>query len=108
MDSAPAPVFNVKAFAVGGNEKPEGYEACVYYTPEANMKNTQLIVSQVGDDTNWKMCMDASVISHSGLQVKKRTQCVIYHRKRDSLIGLFSFWTHGHREGEFCTDTDFL
>uniref|UniRef100_A0A3P8VDW2 Vitellogenin 3, phosvitinless n=1 Tax=Cynoglossus semilaevis TaxID=244447 RepID=A0A3P8VDW2_CYNSE len=80
VDSAPAPVFNVKAFAVGGNEKPEGYEACVYYTPEANMKNTQLIVSQVGDDTNWKMCLDASVISHSGLQTHIRwgSECQSY------------------------------
>ncbi|XP_040896099.1 vitellogenin 3, phosvitinless [Toxotes jaculatrix] len=57
-DSAPEAVFNIKAFAMSGNQKPEGYDAAMYYTPEANIQNTQMIVSQVGEDTNWKMCVD--------------------------------------------------
>lgn len=54
---------------MSGNQKPEGYEAAVYYTPEANTQNTQLIVSQVGEDTNWKMCMDTTVNAHIDAKV---------------------------------------
>uniref|UniRef100_A0A3B4TIN1 Vitellogenin 3, phosvitinless n=1 Tax=Seriola dumerili TaxID=41447 RepID=A0A3B4TIN1_SERDU len=64
LDATPEAVFNIKAFAMSGNQKPEGYDAAVYYTPEANIQNTQLIVSQVGEDTNWKMCMDTTVNAH--------------------------------------------
>ncbi|XP_039984094.1 vitellogenin 3, phosvitinless isoform X2 [Xiphias gladius] len=60
-ESTPEAAFNIKAFALSGNQKPEGYDAAVYYTAEANIQNTQLIVSQVGEDTNWKMCMDTTV-----------------------------------------------
>ncbi|XP_061680894.1 vitellogenin 3, phosvitinless [Syngnathoides biaculeatus] len=58
FNSTPVAIFNIRALAVSGNRKPEGYETAVYYTPKSNLKNTQLIVSQVGDNTNWKMCMD--------------------------------------------------
>ncbi|XP_028259009.1 vitellogenin 3, phosvitinless [Parambassis ranga] len=58
-DTAPEAVFNIKAFTVSGNQKPEGYDAAVYYTPQGNIQNAQLIVSQVGEDTNWKMCVEA-------------------------------------------------
>ncbi|XP_054458092.1 vitellogenin 3, phosvitinless [Anoplopoma fimbria] len=64
LNSTPQAVFNVKAFAMSGNQKPEGYDAAFYYTPEANMQNAQLIVSQVGEDTNWKMCVDTTVEAH--------------------------------------------
>lgn len=65
----------MKAFALSDNEKPQGYDAAMYYTPEANIKNTQLIVSQVGEDTNWKMCMDTTVNAHTEAQVDmKRAQ----------------------------------
>nr|XP_033476965.1 vitellogenin 3, phosvitinless [Epinephelus lanceolatus] len=63
-DSTPEAVFNIKALAMSGNQKPEGYDAAFYYTPEANIQNTQLIVSQVGEDTNWKMCVDTTVDAH--------------------------------------------
>ncbi|KAM3876377.1 vitellogenin 3, phosvitinless [Diretmus argenteus] len=59
--STPESVFNIKALVMSGNTKPEGYDAAVYYTPEPNMENVQLIVSQVGEDANWKMCTDAIV-----------------------------------------------
>ncbi|XP_061636482.1 vitellogenin 3, phosvitinless [Phyllopteryx taeniolatus] len=58
FNSTPVAIFNIRALAVSGNHKPEGYETVVYYTPKTNLKNTQLIVSQMGDNTNWKMCMD--------------------------------------------------
>ncbi|XP_042368565.1 vitellogenin 3, phosvitinless [Plectropomus leopardus] len=64
LDSTPEAVFNIKAFALSGNQKPEGYDAAFYYTPEANTENAQLIVSQVGEDTNWKMCVDTTVDAH--------------------------------------------
>ncbi|XP_057697303.1 vitellogenin 3, phosvitinless [Corythoichthys intestinalis] len=57
-NSTPAAVFNIRVLALSGNHKPEGYETAVFYTPESSLKNSQLIVSQVGDNTNWKMCMD--------------------------------------------------
>lgn len=59
--STPEALFNFKALAMAGNQKHEGYDAAVYYTPEANAHSTQLIVSQVGANTNWKMCVDTSV-----------------------------------------------
>ncbi|XP_071388725.1 vitellogenin 3, phosvitinless [Centroberyx affinis] len=60
-DSTPEAVFNIKALAMSGNTKPEGYDAAVYYTPEADIENGQLIVSQVGEEANWKMCTDATL-----------------------------------------------
>lgn len=69
-DSTPEAVFNIKALAMSGNQKPEGYDAAVYYTPEANIQNAQLIVSQVGDDTNWKMCVDTIVNGRAEAKVK--------------------------------------
>lgn len=54
---------------MSGNQKPGGYDASVYYTPEANTQNAQLIVSQVGEDTNWKMCVDTTVNAGSGAKV---------------------------------------
>ncbi|XP_077572922.1 vitellogenin 3, phosvitinless [Stigmatopora nigra] len=57
-NSTPEAIFNIRALALSGNLKPEGYETAVFYTPTSSLKNTQIIVSQVGDNTNWKMCMD--------------------------------------------------
>lgn len=68
-NSTPEAVFNIKAFALSSDQKPEGYDAAVYYTPEANIQNAQLIVSQVGEDTNWKMCVDAIVTAHAAAKV---------------------------------------
>ncbi|XP_069009581.1 vitellogenin 3, phosvitinless [Embiotoca jacksoni] len=60
-ESAPQPVFDIKAFAMSGKQVPEGYDAAMYYTPEANIHRAELIVSQVGEDTNWKMCVDTTL-----------------------------------------------
>ncbi|XP_041647323.1 vitellogenin 3, phosvitinless [Cheilinus undulatus] len=56
--STPQALFSIKAFAISGNQKPDGYDASIFYTPEADAKSAQLIMSQVGEDTNWKMCVD--------------------------------------------------
>ncbi|KAF3690845.1 Vitellogenin [Channa argus] len=60
-DATPQAMFNIKAFAMSGNQKPEGYDAAMFYTPEANFHNAQLIVSHVGEATNWKMCVDTTL-----------------------------------------------
>lgn len=57
-----------------GNQEPEGYDAAMYYTPEANTQNAQLIVSQVGADTNWKMCFDTSLEAEAEAQVGVENQ----------------------------------
>uniref|UniRef100_A0A8C7LX12 Vitellogenin 3, phosvitinless n=1 Tax=Oncorhynchus mykiss TaxID=8022 RepID=A0A8C7LX12_ONCMY len=54
------PVFAIKVLAMNGNTKPEGYEVAAFYTPAAQMDNTQLIVSQIGEEANWKLCTDAN------------------------------------------------
>uniref|UniRef100_A0A8C3A2H3 Vitellogenin 3, phosvitinless n=1 Tax=Cyclopterus lumpus TaxID=8103 RepID=A0A8C3A2H3_CYCLU len=62
-NSTPEAVFNVNFFAMNGNQKPEGYDAVFYYTPKPS-KSTQLIVSQVGENINWKMCINTTVKPH--------------------------------------------
>lgn len=64
LGSVPQALFNIKAFAISGDRKPDGYDASIYYTPEANTENAQVIMSQVGEDTNWKMCVDTIVHAH--------------------------------------------
>lgn len=68
---------------MSGNQKPEGYEAAFYYTPEAYSQNAQLIVSQVGEDTNWKMCVDTIVNASTEAKVG------IKHTGR--AVGIFIF-----------------
>ncbi len=67
--STPEAVFNIKAYALSSNQKPDGYDAAIYYTPEANVQSAQLIVSEVGEDTNWKMCVDTSVTARAAAKV---------------------------------------
>uniref|UniRef100_A0A8C5G084 Vitellogenin-like n=1 Tax=Gouania willdenowi TaxID=441366 RepID=A0A8C5G084_GOUWI len=61
LSSTPEPVVGVKVYAMSSTQKPEGYDASVYHTAEAGAISAQLIVSQVADETNWKMCVDTSV-----------------------------------------------
>ncbi|KAM9762856.1 vitellogenin 3, phosvitinless [Menidia menidia] len=69
-NSTPEPAFSFKALAMSGNQKPGGYDAAMFYTPEANIQNAQLIVSQVGENTNWKMCVDTSMDVHAKVEAK--------------------------------------
>ncbi|KAM6922087.1 vitellogenin 3, phosvitinless [Xenentodon cancila] len=79
-DSTPEPVFVFKALAMSGNQKPDGYDAALYYTPEENSQNAQLIVSEVGVNMNWKMCVDSSVVAHAELKTHVRwgAECQTY------------------------------
>ncbi|XP_011613259.2 vitellogenin 3, phosvitinless [Takifugu rubripes] len=60
-DAAPQPLFSFKALAMSGSQRPEGYEAALYYRPEASLPNMQLNVSQVGENANWRVCMDSTM-----------------------------------------------
>uniref|UniRef100_A0A8D0AVV6 Vitellogenin 3, phosvitinless n=1 Tax=Sander lucioperca TaxID=283035 RepID=A0A8D0AVV6_SANLU len=78
LNSTPESVLNIKALAMSGNQKPEGYDAAFYYTPEANIHNAQMIVSQVGEDTNWKMCVDTDVNAHVEAHIGWGAECQSY------------------------------
>ena len=71
LESSPEALFNVRVLAMSSS-KPEGYDAAFYYTPEAHLENVQLIVSQTGEDANWKLCTDA-VVHKTHAQAKVRT-----------------------------------
>uniref|UniRef100_A0AAQ4P1C5 Vitellogenin 3, phosvitinless n=1 Tax=Gasterosteus aculeatus aculeatus TaxID=481459 RepID=A0AAQ4P1C5_GASAC len=70
-------VFNVNAFAVSGAKKPEGYNAVFYYTTE-EVKKTQLVVSHVKENSNWKICIDTSVKALVGANIKWGAECQSY------------------------------
>ncbi|XP_061831451.1 vitellogenin 3, phosvitinless [Nerophis lumbriciformis] len=72
LNATPEAVFSIRALAMNRNLKPEGYDTAVYYTPEARVQNTQLIVSQVGENTNWKMCMDTVLENHAAAKAHIR------------------------------------
>lgn len=72
---------------MSGNQESEGYDAAVYYTPEANTQNAQLIVSKVGADTNWKMCLDTSLEADAEAKVGVENQ--------DWLILLYTVFVTG-------------
>ncbi|XP_010904322.2 vitellogenin 3, phosvitinless [Esox lucius] len=55
------PAFTMKALAISGNNRPEGYEAAAYYNHVTKMYNSQLFVSQVGEKANWTLCTSASL-----------------------------------------------
>ncbi|KAG7514855.1 vitellogenin C [Solea senegalensis] len=89
LDSTPEALFTVKALAMSSSEKPEGYDAAMYYTHEANVKNSQMIVSQVGEDTNWKMCMDTTVSGHARAQahIAWGAECQSYEMSMTAATG---------------------
>uniref|UniRef100_A0A672HI71 Vitellogenin 3, phosvitinless n=1 Tax=Salarias fasciatus TaxID=181472 RepID=A0A672HI71_SALFA len=59
LNSTAEALLNIKAFALSANQNQQGYDVSLYYRPEGNISNDQLIVSQIAKDTNWKMCADA-------------------------------------------------
>uniref|UniRef100_A0A3B3QGD8 Vitellogenin 3, phosvitinless n=1 Tax=Paramormyrops kingsleyae TaxID=1676925 RepID=A0A3B3QGD8_9TELE len=59
LGSIPDPVLIMTALAVSGNDKPEGYETTVYLTQAAEKDEIQLLVSQIGEEANWRLCVDA-------------------------------------------------
>lgn len=55
---------------MSGSQRPEGYEAALYYGPEASLPNMQLNVSRVGENANWMVCMDSTMRLPSQIMVK--------------------------------------
>lgn len=75
-DATPEPVFSIKAVAMDSNDKPDGYEAVVYHSTTNLMANTEMIVSQVGEEANWKMCTDVSMdTTHGDAKVTPKRIC---------------------------------
>ncbi|XP_068612952.1 vitellogenin-like [Brachionichthys hirsutus] len=65
LDSKCEPVLTIKVLAMSGNRMPEGYHAVFYRTADANVRKHKMIVSQVGKDANWKMCINTLKKMHS-------------------------------------------
>uniref|UniRef100_A0AAR2KDQ9 Vitellogenin domain-containing protein n=1 Tax=Pygocentrus nattereri TaxID=42514 RepID=A0AAR2KDQ9_PYGNA len=55
------PVISVRVLAISPNVKEVGYEAAAYYTPAKQRDDIELIVSEVAEEVNWKICADLSV-----------------------------------------------
>nr|BAC06191.1 vitellogenin [Acanthogobius flavimanus] len=78
MEGSPVPVLNFKALALSSSQRVEGYEASFYYTPEGERQSTQLIVSHVGESSNWKMCVTTAVAAQAKAHVAWGEQCQPY------------------------------
>ncbi|KAL2090106.1 hypothetical protein ACEWY4_014794 [Coilia grayii] len=61
VEGTPAPVLTLKALALGQGAKADGYTSALYHLPAGQTDNVELIVSQVGEEDNWKLCGDAHV-----------------------------------------------
>uniref|UniRef100_A0A8B9HN45 Vitellogenin 3, phosvitinless n=1 Tax=Astyanax mexicanus TaxID=7994 RepID=A0A8B9HN45_ASTMX len=61
MIAAPDPVISVKLLAISPNEKLLGYEVAAYYTLARQRNDMELIISEVAEEGNWKICADLSV-----------------------------------------------
>nr|WPD49408.1 vitellogenin [Sinibrama taeniatus] len=61
LDSTPNPVVTVKALGLSPPAKPLGYEGVAFYLPIAQRDDIEMIVSEVGEEANWKMCANANV-----------------------------------------------
>ncbi|XP_048833617.1 vitellogenin 3, phosvitinless [Brienomyrus brachyistius] len=81
LGSIPDPVLTMTALAVSGNDKPEGYETTVYLTQAAEKDEIQLLVSQIGEEANWRLCVDADVDrinNKSKMQLQWGAECQTY------------------------------
>uniref|UniRef100_A0A8C2AHR1 Vitellogenin 3, phosvitinless n=1 Tax=Cyprinus carpio TaxID=7962 RepID=A0A8C2AHR1_CYPCA len=60
LDATPESVITVKALGLSPPAKPLGYEGVAFYLPTAQRDNIEMIVSDVGEEANWKMCANAN------------------------------------------------
>ncbi|XP_051532311.1 vitellogenin-like [Myxocyprinus asiaticus] len=73
LDATPDPAIIVKALALSPPAKPLGYEGVAFYIPTAQRDDVEMIVSEVGEDANWKMCANANLEkSHSSAKAHLR------------------------------------
>lgn len=60
----------VKALALSPAAKPLGYEGVAFYLPTSQREDIEMILSEVGEEANWKMCANANMDkSHSSAKV---------------------------------------
>ncbi|XP_043108873.1 vitellogenin 3, phosvitinless [Puntigrus tetrazona] len=81
LDATPEPVVTVKALGLSPPAKPLGYEGLAFYLPTAQRDDIEMIVSEVGEEANWKMCANANVDkSHSSAKAHLRwgAECQTY------------------------------
>uniref|UniRef100_A0A671PJ11 Vitellogenin-like n=1 Tax=Sinocyclocheilus anshuiensis TaxID=1608454 RepID=A0A671PJ11_9TELE len=62
LDATPEPVVTVKALGLSLPAKLLGYEGVAFNLPTAQRDNIEMIVSEVGEEANWKIC--ANVKAH--------------------------------------------
>ncbi|XP_076880480.1 vitellogenin 3, phosvitinless isoform X2 [Brachyhypopomus gauderio] len=61
LEITPDPVLTVEVLALGPSRKPQGYKSAAYYTPSTHVDDIELIISEVGEEANWKICADANI-----------------------------------------------
>lgn len=54
-------MISVKVLTINPSVKPLGYEAALYYTQAKLRDDIELIISEVAEEVNWKICADLSV-----------------------------------------------
>uniref|UniRef100_A0A8B9JBC7 Vitellogenin 3, phosvitinless n=1 Tax=Astyanax mexicanus TaxID=7994 RepID=A0A8B9JBC7_ASTMX len=77
MIAAPDPVISVKLLAISPNEKLLGYEVAAYYTLARQRNDMELIISEVAEEGNWKICKYECIIFRSG-HFKWGAECQSY------------------------------
>ncbi|KAG9350887.1 hypothetical protein JZ751_024776 [Albula glossodonta] len=81
FDVVPDPAVTVTALAISGSAKPDGYEAAAYITQAAGKHDIQLLVSQVHEEANWKLCTDANLDMMHGkakIHIRWGAECQTY------------------------------
>ncbi|KAI7795403.1 vitellogenin C [Triplophysa rosa] len=81
LDATPDPIAMVKALALSPPAKPLGYEGVAFYLPTAQREDIEMILSEVGEEANWKMCANANLDkSHSSAKAHLRwgAECQTY------------------------------
>ncbi|XP_073681839.1 vitellogenin-like [Garra rufa] len=81
LDATPEPAITVKVLGLSPPAKPLGYEGVAFYLPTAQRDDIEMIVSEVEEEANWKMCANANVDkSHSSAKAHLRwgAECQTY------------------------------
>uniref|UniRef100_A0A9J8BHP4 Vitellogenin 3, phosvitinless n=1 Tax=Cyprinus carpio carpio TaxID=630221 RepID=A0A9J8BHP4_CYPCA len=78
-DATPESVITVKALGLSPPAKPLGYEGVAFYLPTAQRDNIEMIVSDVGEEANWKMCANANTDkSQTSAHLRWGAECQTY------------------------------
>ena len=86
-------MISVRVLAVSPNVKALGYEAAAYYTPTKQRDDIELIVSEVAEEVNWKICADLSV---QKIQAGAKVGILFpWHlSKNQTTLGATTFYVH--------------